>query len=41
MEKSPEPDTEMDLEDEGWAQSPEAKTPEFNDNESQDYTKDF
>lgn len=40
-EKSPEPDIEMDLEDERWAQSLEAETPQFEDNKSQDHIKDF
>ena len=38
MVENPEPDTEMDLEDERWAQSPQAERLEFDDNESQDHT---
>lgn len=40
-EESPGPDAEMDLEDERWAQSPEAEAPGFDDDESRDHTQDY
>ena len=38
MVENPEPSTKIDLEDERWAQTPQAERFQFDNNESQDYT---